>query len=104
MDFQEFYLARGDVDQLKSLDGRFHEIIYASCGSMILRDTLSPLHKKIQSTAARPASRRSRAAQSVRSTRRSTRPSPPGRRPGAERMNAAASTTPSIGALEQGGA
>ena len=48
VDFQEFYLARGDVDQLKSLDGRFHEIIYAGCGSMILRDTLSPLHKKIQ--------------------------------------------------------
>ena len=48
VDFQEFYLVRGDVDQLKSLDGRFHEIIYASCGSMILRDTLSPLHKKIQ--------------------------------------------------------
>ncbi len=48
VDFQEFYLSRGDVDQLKSLDGRFHEIIYAGCGSMILRDTLSPLHKKIQ--------------------------------------------------------
>ena len=48
VDFQEFYLARGDIDQLKSLDGRFHEIIYAGCGSMILRDTLSPLHKKIQ--------------------------------------------------------
>ncbi len=48
VDFQEFYLARGDIDQLKALDGRFHEIIYAGCGSMILRDTLSPLHKKIQ--------------------------------------------------------
>ena len=48
VDFQEFYLERGDVDQLKALDGRFHEIIYAGCGSMILRDTLSPLHKKIQ--------------------------------------------------------
>ena len=48
VDFQEFYLARGDTDQLKALDGRFHEIIYAGCGSMILRDTLSPLHKKIQ--------------------------------------------------------
>ena len=47
-EFQEFYLSREDVDQLKALDGRFHEIIYAGCGSMILRDTLSPLHKKIQ--------------------------------------------------------
>lgn len=48
VDFQEFYLARDDVDHLKALDGRFHEIIYAGCGSTILRDTLSPLHKKIQ--------------------------------------------------------
>ena len=48
VDFQEFYLARGDTDQLKALDGRFHEILYAGCGRMILRDTLSPLHKKIQ--------------------------------------------------------
>ena len=48
VDFQEFYLSRGDIDQLKALDGRFHEIIYAGCGSMILKDTLSPLHKKIQ--------------------------------------------------------
>ena len=48
VEFQEFYLSRGDVDQLKVLDGRFHEIIYSGCGSMILRDTLLPLHKKIQ--------------------------------------------------------
>ena len=48
VEFQEFYLSREDVDQLKALDGRFHEIIYAGCGSMILKDTLSPLHKKIQ--------------------------------------------------------
>ena len=48
VDFQEFYLARGDTDQLKALDGRFHEIIYSGCGSMILKDTLAPLHKKIQ--------------------------------------------------------
>ena len=48
VDFQEFYLSRGDVDQLKALDGRFHDVIYSHCGSMILRDTLMPLHRKIQ--------------------------------------------------------
>ena len=48
VDFQEFYLSRWDVDQLKALDGRFHEIIYTGCGSMIYKDTLLPLHKKIQ--------------------------------------------------------
>ena len=48
VDFQEFYLTRGDVDHLRALDGRFHEVIYAGCGSRVLQDTLAPLHKKIQ--------------------------------------------------------
>ena len=42
------FVDHADTDSLKALDGRFHEIIYSGCGSMILRDTLSPLHKKIQ--------------------------------------------------------
>lgn len=48
LDFQEFYLTRSDADHLKIMDGRFHEAIYSHCGSAILRDTLSPLHKKVQ--------------------------------------------------------
>lgn len=48
LDFQEFYLARSDADHIKIMDGRFHEAIYNHCGSAILRDTLSPLHKKVQ--------------------------------------------------------
>jgi len=48
LDFQEFYLAKEDADHMKIMDGRFHEAIYRHCGSMILRDTLSPLHKKVQ--------------------------------------------------------
>ena len=48
IDFQDFYLGRKDADHLKMLDGRFHEIIYRRCGSMILQDTLLPLHKKVQ--------------------------------------------------------
>ena len=48
LEFQEFYLSRGDVDHLKTLDGRFHEIIYAGCDSLVLHDTLTRLHKKIQ--------------------------------------------------------
>ena len=69
VDFQEYYLARGDVDQLKALDGRFHEIIYAGCGSMILRDTLSPLHKKIQQYRRNALRTPDRAAHSVREHR-----------------------------------
>ena len=66
VDFQEFYLSREDVEHLKELDGRFHDIISCHCGSMILRDTLVPLHRKIQQY--RRASLRSpeRAVTSVR--------------------------------------
>ena len=69
VDFQEFYLSRGDVDQLKALDGRFHEIIYAGCGSMILKDTLAPLHKKIQQYRRDALRTPERAALSVREHR-----------------------------------
>ena len=48
VDFQEFYLSRDDVDHLRALDGRFHEVIYAGCGSRAVQETLSRLHKKIQ--------------------------------------------------------
>ena len=69
VEFQEFYLSREDVDQLKLLDGRFHEIIYAGCGSMILKDTLSPLHKKIQQYRRNALRTPERAAHSVREHR-----------------------------------
>ena len=69
VDFQEFYLSREDVDQLKALDGRFHEIIYTGCGSMILKDTLLPLHKKIQQYRRNALRTPERAANSVREHR-----------------------------------
>ena len=69
VDFQDFYLGRGDTDHLKALDGRFHEIIYAGCGSMILRDTLSPLHKKIQQYRRNALRTPERAAHSVKEHR-----------------------------------
>ena len=69
VDFQEFYLSRDDTDQLKALDGRFHEIIYAGCGSMILKDTLAPLHKKIQQYRRNAIRTPERAAHSVREHR-----------------------------------
>lgn len=48
VELQEFYLNKSDPDRIKSLDSRFHEVIYQNCGSTILCDTLSPLHKKVQ--------------------------------------------------------
>ena len=65
VDFQEFYLSRGDVDHLRALDGRFHEIIYAGCGSRVLQDTLSRLHRKIQQYRRTSIQTPARAANSV---------------------------------------
>ena len=65
IDFQQFYLARSDADHLKSLDGRFHDIIYDRCGSQVLRDTLAPLHNKVQKYRMASLSQQDRAARSV---------------------------------------
>ena len=65
IDFQEFYLGRDDPDQMRILDGRFHDAIYSHCGSMILRDTLAPLHKKVQKYRRMSMSQSSRAQKSV---------------------------------------
>ncbi len=47
VELQEFYTFKGDAEQIQSLDSRFHEILYESCGT-ILRDTLTTLHRRIQ--------------------------------------------------------
>ena len=65
IDFQQFYLSRKDADHLKSLDGRFHDIIYDRCGSQVLRDTLAPLHNKVQKYRMASLSQQDRAARSV---------------------------------------
>lgn len=65
IDFQEFYLTKSDADHLKIMDSRFHETIYNHCGSTILRDTLSPLHKKVQKFRRQSLEERSRAEKSV---------------------------------------
>ena len=65
IDFQEFYLSKSDADQLRIMDSRFHDTIYNRCGSMILRDTLAPLHKKVQKFRRQSMQERSRAVKSV---------------------------------------
>ena len=65
IDFQKFYLSRDNADQLKSLDGRFHDIIYERCGSQVLRDTLAPLHNKVQKYRMASLSEHARAERSV---------------------------------------
>lgn len=48
VDLQEFYTGKGDMDQLRNLDSRFHDSIYAISGSRVLRHTLAGLHHSIQ--------------------------------------------------------
>ena len=65
VELQEFYLTKNNSDQLKSMDSRFHMCIYKYCGSAILRDTLAPLHKKVQKYRRQSVSNPERAAKSV---------------------------------------
>ncbi|MBP3627711.1 MAG: GntR family transcriptional regulator [Clostridia bacterium] len=48
LELQEFYLEKGDAEQIKQMDNRFHYIVYRLSGSTVFYDILVPLHKKIQ--------------------------------------------------------
>lgn len=61
-ELQSFYLNRGDTDKLKSTDTEFHTLIYAACGSPVLQDILTGLHRKIQGFRQRSLSQAGRAA------------------------------------------
>lgn len=69
VEFQEFYLNKSDSDHIKAMDSRFHELIYQNCGSAILCDTLSPLHKKVQKFRRLSIEQSGRAETSVREHR-----------------------------------
>ena len=47
-ELQEFYFSKMDLEHLRQMDDRFHDAIYALCGSTVIRDTLRPLHRKTQ--------------------------------------------------------
>lgn len=47
VELQEFYTAKKDVDNIKNMDSKFHEIVYENCGSIVLADMLRQLHKKM---------------------------------------------------------
>ena len=48
VELQEFYISRAAAESSGDLDTRFHEIIYENCGSRVLYDLLSSLHKKVR--------------------------------------------------------
>ena len=47
LDLQEFYLQRGDNENVKEMDSRFHRIIYRACGSSIFRYILDGVLMRI---------------------------------------------------------
>ena len=47
VELQEFYTQKNDPDSLKNIDSRFHQTIYALCGSNSMRDVLELLHRKL---------------------------------------------------------
>ena len=69
VELQEFYLNKSDPDHIRAKDTRFHELIYQRCGSAILCDTLSPLHKKVQKFRRISIEQPERAKRSVREHR-----------------------------------
>lgn len=48
IELQEFYVSRNDFVQVWQLDTRFHELIYISCNSPVLKNTLTSFHHYIQ--------------------------------------------------------
>ena len=69
VELQEFYTEKRDADQIKSMDNKFHEMIYRIGGSTIFYEILVPLHKKIQKYRRASVESRSRATASVKEHR-----------------------------------
>ena len=65
VDLQEFYTQKGDPESIKNADSRFHQTIYALCGSTSMRDTLEPLHRKLLKYRRVSVSTQSRAKKSL---------------------------------------
>lgn len=62
---QEFYMEKGDAEQIKQMDSQFHYLMYEMCASTIFGDILIPLHKKIQKYRKNAVKSASRARASV---------------------------------------
>ena len=69
LELQEFYVGKQDPERIKTMDSKFHQLIYRYCGSAVLNDTLLPLHKKVQKYRRASVEDNSRAQQSAREHR-----------------------------------
>lgn len=48
VELQKFFAAKGDSQNVRDLDSKFHSMIYKFCTSRILTDTLNSLHHRIE--------------------------------------------------------
>lgn len=69
LELQEFYVGKKDPDHIKTMDSKFHQLIYRFCGSTVLFDTLMPLHKKVQKYRRASVENNDRAQQSAKEHR-----------------------------------
>ena len=69
VELQEFYTSKKDVDNIKNMDSKFHEIVYNNCGSIVLSDILHQLHKKVTKYRKASVSNNERAFQSTKEHR-----------------------------------
>lgn len=65
VDLQEFYTARGDSESIRDMDSRFHDLIYAGCGSIPMEFTLEPLHRRVMKFRKASVSQSGRAVKSL---------------------------------------
>lgn len=65
LELQEFYLAKHNAEEIKSMDNRFHETLYAISGSVTFYSILLSLHKKVQKYRKASIQSKSRAKESV---------------------------------------
>ena len=65
LDLQEFYLSKQDSDHIKGMDSKFHELVYKFSDSVVIYDTLTPLHNKVQRYRKKSVENNSRATLSV---------------------------------------
>lgn len=65
LDLQEFYEGKKDPEHIRFMDSRFHDMLYAAADSIVLYDTLMPLHKKTQKFRKASVENHSRAAASL---------------------------------------
>ncbi len=65
LDLQEFYEGKKDPEHIRYMDSRFHDMLYAAADSIVLYDTLVPLHRKTQKFRKASVENKSRAEASL---------------------------------------